>query len=428
MLDLKFIRENAEAVKAGIAARFMDADVDEVIRLYDRRNALIAETDDLRRRRNENAGAMKAPLEAAERARLIEEGRRLKDSIAAKESETAAAKAALGEAAARIPNMAHPDAPVGREDKDNLELSRSGEPPVFDFPPRDHIELADRLDLIDFEGGAKVAGSKFYYLKNQAVFLELALVRYALETVKEHGFTVTLTPDIAREDIAAGIGFVPRGEESNIYTLEGTGTCLIGTAEITLGGRHAGDIIDLSGGPLLTAGLSHCFRREAGAAGQYSKGLYRVHQFTKVEMFAFTRPEDSEETLLRLRGIEEEIFGGLNIPYRVVDTCTGDLGAPASRKFDLEAWMPGRGENGGWGEVTSASNCTDYQARRLGIRFKENGKTRYVHTLNGTALAVSRALIALLENAQRADGSIKVPEVLVPYCGFDEIRSRASEA
>lgn len=424
MLDLEFIRENAEAVKANIAARFMEADVDGLIGLYDRRNALISETDDLRRRRNQNAKAMKGPVENEERARLIEEGRRLKDSIAAKESETSAAKAALEEAAARIPNMAHPEAPAGREDKDNLEIARSGEPPLFDFAPREHTELAADLDIIDFDSGAKVAGSKFYYLKNQAVFLELALVRYALEIVQKHGFIVTVTPDIAREEIAAGIGFAPRGEESNIYTLEGTGTCLIGTAEITLGGRHAGDIIDLSGGPVLLAGLSHCFRREAGAAGQYSKGLYRVHQFTKVEMFACARPEESDDTLLRLRSIEEEIFGGLNIPYRVVDTCVGDLGAPAFRKFDLEAWMPGRGGKGGWGEVTSASNCTDYQARRLGIRFKEEGRTRFVHTLNGTAVAVSRALIALLENGQRADGSVVVPEVLVPLCGFDRIRRK----
>jgi len=425
MLDLKFIKENAAAVKANVDARFMTADVDEVIRLYDRRNELITETDALRRRRNENAKAMKAKLEPEERQRLIEEGKGLKDAIAAKEGETAEVKAALDAAASRIPNMAHPDAPVGKEDKDNSEIARHGEPTVFDFAPKDHLQIAEDLDLIDFEAGAKVSGSKFYFLKNEAVLLELALTRYALDILRSRGFVLTVTPDIARNEIAEGIGFNPRGEESNIYALEGTDTCLVGTAEITLGGFYAGDIIDLSDGPILMAGLSHCFRREAGAAGQYSKGLYRVHQFTKVEMFAYCRAEESDDLLMRLRGIEEDIFEGLGIPFRVVDTCTGDLGAPAYRKFDLEAWMPGRGESGDWGEVTSTSNCTDFQARRLGIRYKgEDGKTRTAHTLNGTAVAISRALIALLENGQRADGSVAVPEVLVPYCGFETIPAK----
>lgn len=424
MLDLKFIKENAEAVKANIAARFMTADVDAVLGLYDQRNALITETDELRRRRNENASSMKGKLEPEARQKLIEEGKSLKEAIASRESEATAVKEALEEAAGRIPNMAHPDAPVGKEDKDNTEVARVGEPTQFDFKPKDHIEIGEELDLIDFETGAKVSGSKFYFLKNEAVFLELALTRYALDVVRRHGFTVTITPDIAREEIAAGIGFVPRGDESNIYALEGTGTCLVGTAEITLGGYYAGDIVNLDDGPILMAGLSHCFRREAGAAGQYSKGLYRVHQFSKVEMFAYSRAEESDALHEKMRAIEEEIFAGLGIPFRVVDTCTGDLGAPAYRKWDLEAWMPGRGENGDWGEVTSTSNCTDYQARRLGIRYKENGKTRHAHTLNGTAVAVSRAIIAVLENGQQADGSVKMPEALAPYCGFDVIPAK----
>lgn len=424
MLDLKYIKENAEAVKANIAARFMTADVDAVIRLYDRRNALITKTDELRRRRNENAKSMKGKLEPEERQKLIDEGKGLKEAIAAGESETAKVKEALEEKAIRIPNMAHPDAPVGKEDKDNTEIARFGEPTKFDFKPKDHLKLAEDLDLIDFETGAKVSGSKFYFLKNEAVLLDLALTRYALDILSKHGFTLTITPDIAREEIAAGIGYVPRGDESNIYSLEGTGTCLVGTAEITLGGYHAGDIINLDDGPILMAGLSHCFRREAGAAGQYSKGLYRVHQFTKVEMFVYSKAEDSDELLVKLKEIEEEIFNGLGIPFRVVDTCTGDLGAPAYRKFDLEAWMPGRGDNGEWGEVTSTSNCTDYQARRLGIRYKEDGKTRHAHTLNGTAVAISRAIIAVLENGQREDGSIAIPEALIPYCGFSEIPAK----
>jgi len=423
MLDLKYIKENAKAVKSNIADRFMKANVDEALRLYDRRNSLISDADELRRRRNENTSLMKREKNPRMREKLILEGKRLKDDIAVAEVRLTEAKNALLEAVRRIPNMSHPDAPRGREEEANREVSRHGELPRFGFKPKDHLELATSLNLVDFESAAKVSGSKFYYLKNQAVALDLALSRYALDILAKRDFTVTITPDIAKEEIAEGLGFLPRGPEANIYTLEGTGTCLIGTAEITLGGFYAGEIINLDNGPILLAGLSHCFRREAGAAGKYSKGLYRVHQFTKVEMFAYTRAEDSEWVLVELRDIEEEIFRGLRIPYRIVDTCTGDLGMPAYRKFDLEAWMPGRGKDGDWGEVTSASNCTDYQARRLGIRYREGGKTRYAHTLNGTALAVSRVLISLLENGQREDGSVVIPEKLAAYCGFTEIRA-----
>ena len=422
MLDLKYIKENAEAVKNNVADRFMSVDVDEVLRLYDRRNSLISSTDELRRRRNENAASMERENPQM-REKLIFEGRNLKESIAAAEAELTETKNALLETTKRIPNMTHPAAPRGREEKDNSVISRYGELPEFNFKPKDHLELAAGLNLVDFETAAKVSGSKFYYLKNQAVMLDLALSRYALDILSKHNFTITITPDIAKEKIVEGAGFVPRGAEANIYALEDTDACLIGTAEITLGGFHADEIINLDKGPILLAGLSHCFRKEAGAAGKYSKGLYRVHQFTKVEMFACARAENSEQVLIELRDIEEEIFRGLRIPYRIVDSCTGDLGMPAYRKFDLEAWMPGRGGNGAWGEVTSASNCTDYQARRLGIRYRENGRTRYVHTLNGTAIAIPRTLVSLLENGQREDGSVTIPECLTPYCGFTEIKA-----
>ena len=419
MLALKFIKDNVDAVKLNIKNRFMNVDVDQVLRIAERRGKLISEIDNLRSMRNENA--KKSKLDNETRQWAIKEGQRLKESIVIRERELTEVEKALNAILVHIPNMAHPDAPIGKEDKDNSEISRFGVPAQFDFQPKDHVQLAESLDLVDFETGAKVSGSKFYFLRNEAVYLEMALIRYAMDILRKHDFTLTITPDIAREEVASGIGFIPRGEESNIYTLEGTDTCLVGTAEITLGGYFAGEIIDLSEGPILLAGLSHCFRREAGAAGQYSKGLYRVHQFSKVEMFAYTKAEQSDEILEKLLGIEEEIFQGLGIPYRVVDTCTGDLGAPAWRKFDVEAWMPGRGANGEWGEVTSTSNCTDYQARRLEIRYRENGKIRHAHTLNGTAVAVSRVLIALLENGQRADGSIAVPAALAPYCGFESI-------
>ncbi len=421
MLDLKFIRDNADAVRKNIADRFMEADVDAVIRLFEERNSLILKTDELRRQRNENAGKMKGKMPPEEREPLVAEGKKLKEEIAEVESRLNQVTEELNSEASRIPNMAHPDAPVGKEDKDNLEISRFGGPTSFSFTPKDHVQIAADLDLVDFDTAARVSGPKFYYLKNEAVYLELALTRYALDILRSKGFIPTITPDIAKEEVLEGIGFNPRGDESNIYALENTGTCLVGTAEITLGGYYSGNILDSAELPIKMAGLSHCFRREAGAAGQYSKGLYRVHQFSKVEMFVYCRPEDSDSIHQELLTVEEEIFSGLDIPYRVVDTCTGDLGGPAYRKYDLEAWMPGRGENGDWGEVTSTSNCTDYQARRLGVRFKEDGKNQYVHMLNGTAVAVSRAIIAILENFQQEDGSIKIPAALVPYTGFDTI-------
>ena len=422
MLDYKFIKDNLEAVKKNIADRYMKADADLVVQLFDRRNAAQRSLEEERKRRNDNAAAMKGKLEPDARQRLIDEGKALKEKIAALEAESAALETRLDEEGRKIPNMAHPDAPLGKEDKDNLEVKRVGEPTKFNFEPKDHVQLGADLDIIDFDAATRVSGTKFYYLKNQGVILELALVRYALDILMKKGFTLFTTPDIAKTEILEGIGFNPRGAESNVYTVEGEGTCLIGTAEITLGGYYSGSILDKSALPLKLAGLSHCFRREAGAAGQFSKGLYRVHQFTKVEMFSYCLPEDSSRIHEELRGIEEEIFSGLGIPFRVVDTCTGDLGAPAYRKWDLEAWMPGR-SGGEWGEVTSTSNCTDYQARRLNVKFKdEDGKNKYVHMLNGTAIACSRGLIAVLENFQQADGTIKIPPALVPYCGFSEIR------
>ncbi len=424
MLDYRFIKENLEAVKANIEARNMTADADKVVELFDKRTELITALQVLQTERNENAKSMKGKLEPEVRQKLIEEGKALKEKISAMEKELSEAEALLDEAGRQIPNMAHPDAPVGKVDTENLEVKKVGEIPQFDFEAKDHVQLATELDLVDFDEAAKVSGPKFYYLKNEAVFLEQAVVMYALNILRKHGFTPFITPDVAKAEVLQGIGFNPRGNESNVYCIEDEGTCLVATAEITLGGYHSGEILDKAKLPLKYCGLSHCFRREAGAAGQFSKGLYRVHQFTKLEMFVYCTPEESDAIHEQLRLIEEEIFAGLKIPFRVVDTCTGDLGAPAYRKWDLEAWMPGR--NGGdWGEVTSTSNCTDFQARRLNVRFKDDdGKNKYVHMLNGTAVAVSRVLVAILENYQNADGSITVPEVLVPFCGFDVIKKK----
>lgn len=418
MLDIKFIKEHLEQVKKNITDRNMVADADLVVKLYDEKTALQQKLDSLRQQRNENAAKMKGKLEQDVRTALIAEGKKLKEDIAALEKDYEEAEKAFKVAMMDIPNMAHPDAPIGKEDKENLEVKKWGNIPQFNFQPKDHVELCEALDLVDFETATKVSGTKFYYLKNEAVILELALTRYVMDIIMKEGFTPFITPDVAKEEVAAGIGFNPRGEESNIYTVEGTGTCLVGTAEITLGGYFAGKTIDASKLPIKMAGLSHCFRREAGAAGQFSKGLYRVHQFSKVEMFIYCLPEKSDEMHQYIRSVEEKIFQGLDVPYRVVDTCTGDLGASAYRKYDLEAWMPGRGD---YGEITSTSNCTDFQARRLGIKYKDENGTNYLHMLNGTAMALTRAMIAIIENNQQADGSILIPKNLVPYTGFDRI-------
>jgi seryl-tRNA synthetase len=420
VLDLRFIRENLEAVRRNCAERCVEIDLDRLAVLDDEHRKLGQEQQGVRERRNALARDLKGRKpEDAERTL----GRELKEREAQLEERIRAAAAELGALHARVPNMSHPQVPVGRDEAANRELRVRGKLPEFAFAARDHVALAELHDLVDFESAAKVTGQKFYYLKNELVLLEHALVRFALDRLRARGFTLFQTPDLARAEIAEGLGFSPRGSESNIYSVADTDLILVGTAEITLGGLHQGEILDAARLPLRYCGLSHCFRTEAGAAGRAGKGLYRVHQFTKVEMFVVAHPDDSEALHAELVEIEEELFSALEVPYRVVDVCSGDLGAPAQRKFDLEAWMPGRGEGGSWGEITSASNCTDYQARRLGVRFRDaqTGQTRFCHLLNGTAIAASRAIIALLENHQRADGSIALPAALVPYAGFDRI-------
>ena len=434
MLDYRFIKENLEAVKKNIIDRNMDpakADADLVVKLFDERTALTTSLQELQKKRNENAASMKQNLDPETRQKYIDEGKVLKEQIAAEEAKLNEVESALDEAGRQIPNMAHPETPIGKLDTENLEVKKVGTIRKFDFKAKSHVEIMEALDLIDFERATKVSGPKFYYLKNEAVFLEQALIMYAMNILRKHGFTTFITPDVAKEEVLKGIGFNPRGNESNVYAIEEEGTCLVATAEITLGGYHSGEILDKSKLPLMYCGLSHCFRREAGAAGQFSKGLYRVHQFDKVEMFVYSTPEQSDELHEKLRQIEEEIFTGLGIPFHVVDTCTGDLGAPAYRKWDLEAWMPGRADEkhpeGDYGEVTSTSNCTDFQARRLNVKYRDDdGKNKYVHMLNGTAIAVGRAMLALIENYQNEDGSVTIPEVLVPFCGFDKIGPKAN--
>ncbi|MBY0523170.1 MAG: serine--tRNA ligase [Gemmataceae bacterium] len=426
MLDAHFIREHLADVKANCANRNVKADIDAVVRIDDERRRLVQETQAIQKRQNEVAKSTGAEKDPEKRKSLVEEGKQLKAQVGDFEKQVKQLEVDLRAALSVIPNMTHPDAPVSQAADGNKIIRTVGTPRKFDFPVKDHIQLAEALDLADFEAGSKVAGQKFYYLKNEAVLLELGLVQYAISKLIEEGYTPVITPDVARAEVLEGIGFIPRGEETNIYSLENTDLCLIATAEITLGGMHRDQIFDELQLPIKYVGLSHCFRTEAGAAGRDTRGLYRVHQFTKVEMFAFCAPDQSEEIHKEILRIEEEIFQGLGLPFQVIDTCTGDLGGPAYRKYDLEAWMPGRGQGGEYGEVTSTSNCTDYQARRLGIRYRKPGQkgTHFVHTLNGTAVAVTRAILAILENGQQADGSVIVPEVLRPWVGKDRIAPR----
>ncbi len=420
------LQERRDEIVESCRARDIDADVDATIALHGRANELRTALNEANRLRNEHQKAGKKKLEPAEREAHSAEGRQRKQEVSACEEQLRQTESELERALLRLPNYLHPESPRGREE-DFKVLSSSGQPRQFAFPPKDHLALAAELDLVDFESAARVAGQKFYYLKREAALLELALQRFALDQLQSDGFIPIVTPDLARSETIEGLGFSPRGEESQIYCIEDHDLCLIGTSEITLGGMYADTIFPEAELPLRLAGLSHCFRTEAGAHGRESKGLYRVHQFSKVEMFVFCRPEDSEAEHAGLLRLERKIFDALEIPYRVIDIASADLGAPAYRKFDLEAWMPGRGAEGDWGEITSTSNCTDFQARRLKIRFRREGekkKNELVHTLNGTAISNARAIVALLENHQQADGSIAIPEALVPALGIDRIGPR----
>jgi seryl-tRNA synthetase len=430
MLDAAFIRANIDAVKTNCKNRLVSgAQVDRVVQLDDERKQLVNETQHLQQRQNEVNKLVPGEKDPARKQELIAEGKALRAKVSELEVRGKQLELDLRAALMTIPNMTHPEAPVGGTAEDNKVIRKWGEPRKFDFVPKDHVALAEALDLVDFEAGSNVTGQKFYFLKNEAALLELALVQYAMTTLLKAGYTPIITPDLARIEVLEGIGFMPRDpnpETRQVYTIADTDLCLVATAEITLGGMHRDQILDEAALPLKYVGLSHCFRTEAGAPGRDTRGLYRVHQFTKVEMFVFSTSEQSEAIHQEILAIEEQIFQGLGLPYHIIDTCTGDLGGPAYRKYDLEAWMPCRGEKGEYGEVTSTSNCTEYQSRRLNIRSKVQGQkgTRFVHTLNGTAVAVTRAIVAILENYQQADGSITIPEALRPWLGKDAILPR----
>lgn len=350
----------------------------------------------------------------------------MKDALVSLEEDLLKLSDDLQQEAQCIPNMTHPDVPVGGEDCSTVRRVVS-KPREFSFPLKDHVQLGKELDLLDFDAAAEVSGSKFYYLKNEAVLLEMALVNWTLSEVMKRGFVPLTTPEIVRSSLIEKCGFQPRGTTTQVYSIENTDQCLIGTAEIPVGGIHMDSILPNSSLPLKYVAFSHCFRTEAGAAGTATRGLYRVHQFSKVEMFIICRPEESNAYHEELIGIEEDLFASLGFHFRTMEMASEDLGAPAYRKFDVEAWMPGLGR---YGEISSASNCTDYQSRRLGIRYRPDsssssaipkgknvGPPQFVHTLNATACAVPRMIVCLLENYQQEDGSVVIPDPLRPFMG-----------
>jgi seryl-tRNA synthetase len=413
MLDIKFIREYPGIVKENCKNRLVKVDIDKLLDLDKKNRELMAEIDLMRAKRKSGSKTKPSVKEIEEMKKLNEEIKRLEDVQILIKKE-------LNELLFQVPNLTYDGVCVSSNEDDNPVIGQFGEPAKFNFEPLDHVELAEKLDLIDFARATKVSGAKFYYLKNELALMEIALIQYAMEILVKHKYIPFVTPDLAKREVLEGLGFNPRGDSTQIYNIENTDLCLIATAEITLGGLHKDEILDEKDLPLKYAAVSHCFRTEAGSYSKFSKGIFRVHQFTKIEMFQYTTPGQSVDAHNEMLSIEKEIFQGLEIPFRVVDHCTADLGAPSARTYDLEAWMPGKpnkaGKLGDWAEITSTSNCTDYQARGLNVKFKDAyGKKNYVHTLNGTAIAISRALIAILENNQQKDGSVLIPKILQKY-------------
>ena len=407
MLDIRFIRENQELVANSSREKGYDVDVAAVLTADDARRELQTTVDELRARRNENAAVMKGDKPTQE---LIDEGKRIKIELAERESYLTNAERELSELLMGVPNIIFDDVPLGGE-ADSVEIKRVGEQPTGAV---DHLEFAQKRDWVDFERGAKVAGAKFYYLKGDLALLENAITQYALDFVTKKGFTYMSVPHLVNQRTLTGTGFAPRSsDQSDEYAIEGEDLSLIATAEIPLTGYHADEIIDEAKLPLTYAALSPCYRKEAGTYGKHTRGLFRVHQFNKLEMYAFTTPEQSHEMHERILAIEEELWQSLEIPYHVINIAAGDLGAPAAKKFDIEYWSSA---DGIYRELTSCSNCTDFQTRNLNIRIRRaDGSLTMAHSLNGTAVSLARSLVAVIEHYQNSDGTLRVPEVLQPY-------------
>lgn len=407
MLDIQFIRDNPQKVKQVSEQKNIAVDIDKLLELDHKRRELLQEIEKLRQARNETASQMKNGQPSPE---LISEGRHIKETLQKLEAELEPTQQQFDELIDAVPNIFSEDTPIGDEDA-NQPVGSWGA--AEKKPAIDHLTWLEKRDLVDFERAAKVSGSKFYYSKGSLAQLEMALTQYAMQKGVSHGFTPMLVPNMVNGEVLKGTGYAPRGEEKQTYSVEGEDLHLIGTSEIPLTAYHKDEILDINQLPLLYVGWSPCYRVEAGSYGKHSKGIFRVHQFYKVELYVFCSPDQSNEWHEKLLKIEEEILQELNIPYQKIAIASGDLGAPAYKKFDLEYWTPVDGE---YRELTSCSNVTDYQARRLNIRYRsEDGSINYVHTLNGTAMVSSRGPIALIENHQQEDGSVNVPEVLLPF-------------
>ncbi|WP_067884965.1 serine--tRNA ligase [Nocardia vaccinii] len=412
MIDLRFLREQPDVVRASQRARGEDpALVDALLEADAARRAAVANADSLRAEQKA-LGRKVGKASPDERPNLLAHGQELSAKVKEAEAAEHAANAELDVAQRALSNVVQDGAPAGGED-DFILLETVGSAPEFDFAPKDHLELGESLGLIDMERGAKVSGARFYFLTGYGALLQLGLLQLAVQRATANGFTMMIPPVLVRPEVMAGTGFLGQ-HAAEIYRLEEDDLYLVGTSEVPLAGYHSGEILDLSAGPKRYAGWSSCFRREAGSYGKDTRGIIRVHQFDKVEMFVYCKPEDADAEHRRLLGWEREMLAALEVPYRVIDVAAGDLGSSAARKFDCEAWVPTQQT---YRELTSTSNCTTFQARRLSVRYRdENGKPQIAATLNGT-LATTRWIVALLENHQRADGSVRVPEALVPFVG-----------
>ncbi len=412
MLDVKFIRENQELVEKSTKEKGYKVNIQEILDLDDQRKKKLAKVEELRKKRNEVASQMKGGKPAPE---LIAEGKQIKEELSEKEQALSSLEEEMTALLKQVPNVISDDVPLGGEECSE-EVKKWGENHKTGV---DHLNYAMSRDWLDFERGAKVAGAKFYYLKGDLALLENALFQYALSKVLEHGFTYMTVPDMVSSRVLEGCGFNPRtSEQSDEYFIEGEDLAMIATAEMPLTGYHMDEILDEKEMPLFYAGYSACFRKEAGTYGKYTRGLFRVHQFNKLEMYAFCLPEQSKEIHEKILKIEEEIWQGLEIPYHVINIAAGDLGAPAAKKYDMEYWSP---VNQKYQEITSCSNCTDFQARACNVRVRrKDGSVEFVHTLNGTAIPFARALVVILENYAKEGGKLKVPKVLQPYLGGRE--------
>ena len=412
MLDINFIRNNKELVEHSIKEKmYKNVNLDEILALDDQRKALLQQVEALRKERNDNTAKMKNGKPSDE---LIAKGKEIKEKLSTLEADLSNFEKELNTKLKTVPNVIFDDVPLGDESA-SVEVKKWGECKTTGV---DHLDYAISRDWVDFERGAKVAGAKFYYVKGGLALLENALIQFGIKKIVEHGFTLMDVPDLVNSRVLEGTGFAPRSsEQSDEYYIEGEDLALIATAEMSITGYHMDEIIDEDKLPLFYAGLSACFRKEAGAYGKHTRGLFRVHQFNKLEMYAFCTPEQSKEIHEKLRDIEEEIWQEIGIPYHVINIAAGDLGAPAAKKYDIEYWSP---VDQKYREITSCSNCTDFQARGLNIRVRrKDGTVEVLHTLNGTAISLARTMVAVLENFAEEGGKLRVPEVLQPYLGTD---------